>query len=89
MNNTNALVASPNIQGDITNCRIETTKISVNRNSAFSFTEQNNFQSYDVCTKDVITTYSTNNITGFGGFLIGISILFLFVVVFAFGASHY
>jgi len=57
------------VNGNITDCKIETAKIKVERKGAWSLTQKETYRSYDVCTKQTINQYQTNTVTG-GGFLI-------------------
>jgi hypothetical protein len=69
------------VKGDITNCKIETIKKSVDRKGSLSFTQKEHFVTYDVCTKQVVTEYQTSTITG-GGFTMILLIVVVSVIVF-------
>lgn len=76
----NIIASSPNIQGDITQCKIETALINTERDSAFSFNELNTYQSYNVCSKETLNTFTVQEITNLGvfGFLIPLILLIMF-----------
>lgn len=72
------------VQGNITDCKIETAQIKIDRESILSLTEIKTYQSYDVCTKKVINEYTVKEVSpvGFGwGLGLGVIILFLLVIV--------
>lgn len=77
-----------NVTGDITACKIETVKKSVDRKGAFSLTQTENFVTYDVCTKQVVSEYSANTITG-GGFIMIASIMIVLVSIFIVKSTEY
>ncbi len=54
------------VKGDITQCRIETVKKSVQRKGSLSLSQKENFVTYDVCTKQIVTEYSNSSLTGVG-----------------------
>lgn len=67
------------VKGDITACKIETVKKSVDRKGAFSFTQKENYVTYDVCTKQIVTEYSTKTVTGGGLFVVCLAAVVLIV----------
>ena len=85
-NNKVILPIGGNVQGDITTCKIETAAVRKERDSAFSFTETTIYQSYDVCTRDVIETYGLDGLTFFGGTIIIVG-MFLVGIILAAMAS--
>jgi hypothetical protein len=75
-----AIIPTNNIQGDITSCKIETALTKIDKEWALSLTQISHYQSYDVCTKEVVETYHIQEITpaAFGlGFMIAIFIVLL------------
>jgi hypothetical protein len=58
MTNTNVIVSSPNLKGDITSCKLEQQEIRVDRKSVFSLQEKHTYVSYDVCNKQVVEQYT-------------------------------
>ena len=83
MNNTNTVVVPTNgVEGNITSCGLDTANISTQRDSAFSFTEYNTYQTYNVCTGEVVKQYDVQGVTFFGGFVI-----FVLVIVLIFGVA--
>lgn len=60
------VVGAGQVKGDITSCRIETKMIKLEKNGIFSLTEKQHFISYDVCTKNVVESYSVPQLAGAG-----------------------
>lgn len=71
------ILAGNNIEGNITDCKIENQIIKVEKNSVFSLQQKRTYASYDVCTKEIIHQYVIPEFTGFA--LIG---AFLVIVIF-------
>lgn len=70
MSNETNILDNVKIQGDITSCRIETLKLSIEKKGIFSPTQKVTYQNYDVCTKNVINSYVVPEINpGFIGLL--------------------
>ena len=81
MNNTNTiLLPSTKIEGDVTSCKVESVIQSVQKEGAFSFEQISTYQTYDVCTKEIIEVYSVPELTLFGGFLV-VPVLILALLV--------
>jgi len=60
---TNAVaITNSELKGDVTSCKIETLKFSTERKGVFSPTQKITYQNYDVCTKNVVNTYSVPEI---------------------------
>lgn len=76
-----------NVQGDITSCKIETAKVSISKNGAFSVFQESNYQSYDVCTKEVVAEYVVPEFTGFGIATPFIAILLILTILVAWGGG--
>lgn len=78
------VVGAGQVKGDITSCRIETKMIKLEKNSIFSLTEKQHFISYDVCTKNVIESYSVPQLAGAGVigmfFIVGVALASLIVL---------
>lgn len=77
---TTTIIPTNNVEGNITSCKIETAEISVDRKSLTSFSEFTTYQSYDVCTKQVTSVYTLQELTGFGalcGLIIGFAIVMI------------
>jgi hypothetical protein len=70
-----------NIKGDITDCKIETVKKSVERRGSLSATQKENYVTYDVCTKNIVTEYQTSTITSFGFLYVVIGVVAVFIVL--------
>lgn len=64
MSNETNILDNVKIQGDITSCKIETLKLSIEKKGIFSPTQKITYQNYDVCTKNVINTYVIPEING-------------------------
>ena len=80
MDTQSTVVVGGNVQGDITSCKVEDVVVAVSRKSAFSFTEVNKHQSYNVCTRQLIKEYDVPSITGMG--LLGVAAgIVLFIVI--------
>lgn len=71
---TQPLVVTDKVTGDITSCKIERSLLKVDRQGAFAVTEANTYQTYSVCTGEVIDTYTVEDIRVLP--LIGIGIFF-------------
>ena len=82
MENQQIIVPTSNVEGNITNCKIENQVLRVDRKNVLSLTEKTTYITYDVCNKEVLSEYTVPEITGtcFIGFL-GIVILLFFVSV--------
>ena len=83
--------ASDQIVGDITSCRIENQVLIIDKSSAISLTEKTTYIAYDVCNKEILSTYTVPSITGLGfllSFLMGAIILFIFGAILE-GNSRY
>ncbi len=67
-----AVVVAPSsqVQGDITQCKIENTLKSYKIDSAFSITGQSTYITYDVCNKTVLSEYINPEITLFGAIVV-------------------
>ena len=81
MNEANVIVPTSNVEGNITNCKIENQLLSIDRKSAFSVTETRNYITYDVCNKQELARYSMPEFTGNGGIGVFILFLILFAVI--------
>jgi len=91
---TNTIIPVGNsVQGDITSCEVDVVRTSVDRTSVLSFQQRETFQSYDVCTKQIVDEYDVPTLTGFGFTSVFIGIVFLFVlfitVIVSFSSSPY
>ena len=85
-----AIVPTTNVEGNITSCKIETAKVSIDRESPMSFVQHTTYQSYDVCTKEVIDSYVMPEVTGFAFFISSLGAILLFMVIsFAISAKDY
>ena len=58
-----------NVVGNITDCKIENTLISIDKAWAGAMTQISTYRSYDVCSKQVIKDYAVQEITPNGIFL--------------------
>lgn len=67
-NQTGVVAVSPNIEGEITSCKIENEVVNIDKTSAFSITQIKTYRSYDVCTKQTINEYPIQEFTAFSGF---------------------
>ena len=75
---TNTIVpVSTTVTGDITICKIETAATRVDRDGPFSLFETTTYQSYDVCTKDVIDVYLYQTLTPFA---VGMALMALLAI---------
>jgi len=63
----NTLIIPTEVEGNVTSCKIESTQISREKKSPWSFTQKGTYQSYDVCTKTVVQEYTVPEFTLFGG----------------------
>ena len=80
MTQTNVLVPTANVIGDVTACKIENQLISTERVSATSLQEVNTYVSYDVCSKQIIYQYQVPDITFFGGMAILAGVVGIIIV---------
>lgn len=82
------LVPTSEVTGDVTICKIERQLLKVERQSAFSLIEKNTYATYNVCTKEIIETYTVPSISGLG-FLTGVAVLvFIFILLKARGNRY-
>lgn len=75
------LLPTNDITGNITSCKIETKRISVDKGGAFSVVQVNSFQTYNVCTGVPTNYYTVQNFTPFGIIIIGFSLIMMFAVL--------
>jgi preprotein translocase subunit YajC len=66
------------LNGNITDCKIETAQIKIDRKGTMSFSQKETYRTYDVCTKQTVSEYTASTITGAG---IAIIILVPFVLL--------
>lgn len=82
------IAASNKISGNISECRIDSQLVSIDRENPWSLTQSSKFKTYNVCTGEVIHNYEIKEFTSFSlmatPILIGLSfasILFIFSVI--------
>ena len=81
-NNTIAtVVPAGGVEGNITSCKVETAKTQVTKNSSVSLSQSESYQTYNVCTGEVINTYEVPSMTFFGGCLVMFGMLVTFFVL--------
>lgn len=87
----NIIVGSENIKGDITSCKLETAQISLDKESAWSLRETKTYQTYDVCSKAVISEYEVESFTGLAsiGLFVGIIFFCLLLLIISAPAPRY
>lgn len=77
---TNTVVVPTNgVEGNLTSCKIETAKISVEKEGVFSFTQQVTHRSYDVCSKEIIREYTVTDFT-IWPFILFFGMFFIFII---------
>jgi hypothetical protein len=84
------IVPTNSVEGNITDCKIETAQIKTDRESPLSLTEIITYRSYDVCTKQTIEEYQIPSLTvfSFPFVLVAAGVgLFLIVCLFSWLAS--
>lgn len=87
MDTQTIVVPSTNVEGNITSCKIENQLVNVTRAGPWSLTEYNSYVAYDVCSKKILSTYQVGEISGFGGVVVGASIVLAVIILFFFAAS--
>lgn len=80
MSTQTVVVPTNNVEGNITNCKIETAEIRVDKASPSSFVQYTTYQSYDVCTKEVKSEYVIPEVTGFA-VVIGLCLGIVFISI--------
>lgn len=83
----NVVIPTNNLEGNITSCKIENTLIKSERDSIFSFKEMNTYQSYDVCSKQIIQTYVKPEMTIFGFSMIVVLFIVAYFIIVSFFTS--
>lgn len=76
----NVVAVSPNIEGNITSCKVENVLLTKIKNSAFSFTETETFVTYDVCNKQEMARYNVPEITEIGAICVFFGIVFVIIL---------
>ena len=74
---TTAIVTSPNIEGNISTCQILSQQVGIIRENWHSFSQKDQWQSFNTCTGAVVKEYEVPEIN-----LWPIPIIFIFVFSF-------
>jgi len=77
--NANIIVPTNEVQGNITNCKVEKVRINTKKDSVFSLKEINTYQIYNVCDKSVIREYSLPEFTNLSVIMLGMLFVILFI----------
>jgi hypothetical protein len=83
MADSNVLIPSSNVEGNITSCKIEQQTLKKDKHYVYSLTEQTTYATYDVCSKQIIQTYTVPSFTPFG--FVACIPLFILVLILIFG----
>lgn len=67
------------VNWDITQCKIENVLVKIEREGVLSFTEREFYQSYNVCTKEVISEYSIPSLTVIPFLLLFVVLIFFWI----------